>query len=113
MTSPNRENIMTNSPPFFLIGVARSGTTLLSLMLDTHSQLAIPYESHFIIPYFKDRQRVGDLSHKPQRVALVTSILAEPAVSHWAPRITIEDLDVDQCTSLSATVQQLFSAYAR
>jgi hypothetical protein len=32
----------------FVVGVARSGTTLLRLMLDAHPELAIPHETHFI-----------------------------------------------------------------
>jgi hypothetical protein len=33
-----------------VVGVARSGTTLLRLMLDAHPDLAIPAETHFLIP---------------------------------------------------------------
>lgn len=37
------------SPPSpFIVGSPRSGTTLLRLMLDSHSDLAIPPETHFI-----------------------------------------------------------------
>jgi SAM-dependent methyltransferase len=35
-------------PAPFVVGVARSGTTLLRLMLDSHSELAIPGETHFV-----------------------------------------------------------------
>lgn len=35
-------------PVPFIIGTGRSGTTLLRLMLDSHSELAIPAETHFI-----------------------------------------------------------------
>ena len=31
-----------------ILGVSRSGTTLLKAMLDAHSQLAIPSESYFL-----------------------------------------------------------------
>ncbi len=34
--------------PFFIVGCARSGTTILRLMLNEHSRLHVPYESHFI-----------------------------------------------------------------
>jgi hypothetical protein len=40
---------LTHAPSApFIVGVARSGTTLLRFMLDSHPQLAIPAETHFI-----------------------------------------------------------------
>ena len=35
-------------PPFFIVGSARSGTTLLRLMLNAHRAVAVPPESRFI-----------------------------------------------------------------
>lgn len=35
-------------PAPFIVGVGRSGTTLLRLMLDAHPDLAIPTETHFV-----------------------------------------------------------------
>ena len=35
-------------PAPFVVGVTRSGTTLLRLMLDAHPQLAVPPETHFL-----------------------------------------------------------------
>lgn len=47
-----------NVAPFpFVVGVARSGTTLLRAILDTHPEMAIPGESHFIPGMVKDRRR--------------------------------------------------------
>jgi glycosyltransferase involved in cell wall biosynthesis len=41
--------LTTRQPTFpFLVGHARSGTTLLRALLDSHSELAIPWESYFI-----------------------------------------------------------------
>jgi hypothetical protein len=40
--------------PVMVLGVSRSGTTLLKEMLDSHSQLAIPTESYFV-PQLWDR----------------------------------------------------------
>src|SRR5947207_13021648 len=37
-----------HAPAPFVVGVPRSGTTLLRLMLDAHPQLAIPPETHFL-----------------------------------------------------------------
>ncbi len=36
------------SPVPFIVGVGRSGTTMLRLMLDAHPDLAIPPETHFV-----------------------------------------------------------------
>ena len=38
----------SRAPAPFIVGVARSGTTLLRLMLDAHPDLAIPPETHFV-----------------------------------------------------------------
>lgn len=40
----------------FVVGVARSGTTLLRLMLDAHPELAIPHETHFIPAVLREPQ---------------------------------------------------------
>jgi len=42
--------------PLLVLGVRRSGTTLLRVMLDRNSQLAVPDESYFV-PQLADRQR--------------------------------------------------------
>jgi hypothetical protein len=41
-------------PPLLILGVRRSGTTLLRVMLDRHSRLAVPDESYFV-PQLADR----------------------------------------------------------
>lgn len=40
----------------FIVGVPRSGTTLLRLMLDAHPELAIPPETHFLSAVLKLRK---------------------------------------------------------
>jgi len=48
-------------PPMpFIVGVGRSGTTLLRLMLDAHPQLAIPAETNFILPVMRARSWFTD-----------------------------------------------------
>ena len=51
------------APVPFVVGVNRSGTTLLRMMLDSHPDLAIPPETHFIPALFdavKERRKAGD-----------------------------------------------------
>lgn len=43
-----------SGPPLLILGVRRSGTTLLRVMLDRHSQLAVPDETYFV-PQLADR----------------------------------------------------------
>ncbi len=39
---------ITRPPAPFVVGVTRSGTTLLRLMLDAHRDMAVPPETHFV-----------------------------------------------------------------
>jgi hypothetical protein len=45
--------------PFFVVGSARSGTTLLRLILNSHPQLAVPPESRFITELLPRSGRVS------------------------------------------------------
>lgn len=45
-------------PPFFIVGSARSGTTLLRLMLNAHPEVAIPPESRFITEMWQNKLEV-------------------------------------------------------
>ena len=49
-------------PPFFIVGVPRSGTTLLRLMLNSHPNLCVPFESAFIPRFFYKLGSYGPLS---------------------------------------------------
>ncbi len=48
-------------PMPFIVGAPRSGTTLLRFMLDSHSELAIPPETGFVIPCSQLTSRGTDL----------------------------------------------------
>ena len=39
---------------FFIVGSARSGTTLLRTMLNAHPHVAVPPESRFIVELYRD-----------------------------------------------------------
>jgi sulfotransferase family protein len=52
-----------SAPAPFVVGVGRSGTTLLRMMLDAHPELAMPPETHFINPVI---QASGKLRFNPR-----------------------------------------------
>lgn len=69
MTSP------TPQGPVFIVGAPRSGTTLLQYMLRSHPTLSLPTgESHFIIPYYRDAARYGELCSVEKLRALLVDI---------------------------------------
>ncbi|CAN5699222.1 sulfotransferase [soil metagenome] len=45
-----------SGPPFFVVGSARSGTTLLRLMLNAHPDVAVPPESRFITELYTEEE---------------------------------------------------------
>src|SRR5688572_10431129 len=47
------------TPPFFIVGSARSGTTLLRLMLNAHRRVAVPPESRFVTEIKYDTEPIG------------------------------------------------------
>ena len=60
-----RARTLANMPPPmpFVVGVNRSGTTLLRMMLDAHPELTVPPETHFIPAFakeFKERKNNGE-----------------------------------------------------
>lgn len=52
---------MINTPPVFLIGSERSGTTLLRLMLDHHPEIAFNLESEFLVTQITGDGRFPDI----------------------------------------------------
>ena len=69
-TSSAMRSAVDSPPAPFIVGVARSGTTLLRLMLDAHPELAIPPETHFV-PALIEAAKDGVSAE--QAVATITS----------------------------------------
>lgn len=66
------------APPFpFFVGCPRSGTTLLRAMFDSHPELAVPYDSYFLLNVIRTRGRY----EQPQGFALAP-FLAD-VFEHW------------------------------
>lgn len=110
---PTVARSMSASQPVFLLGFQRSGTTLLRLLLDAHSSLAIPFESFVLIDFWRRRSTYGDLCTLEQRARLVEDLIRAKGISSWNPRVSRIDIDLESCTSYAATIDALFTAYAR
>lgn len=83
--------------PIFLVGVYRSGTTLLRYVVDSHSEVACPPESNFLVhlrPLLEERRALEgldamgfDREHVQQRVrAFADYFFANYARSQGKPR---------------------------
>ena len=79
----------TQRPPApFVVGVPRSGTTLLRLMLDAHPQLAIPAETHFFPELIERWAELADDDGAPVEVIrLITGHARWPELGIPEPRL--------------------------
>ena len=75
--------------PIFIVGCARSGTTLLQLMLHAHPRIAIPPETRFLTEAYERREQFGDLREKANVDALVDWIMVDPK------QRLVRDLELD------------------
>ena len=95
-----------SAPPLFVLGVRRSGTTLLRVMLDRHSALAIPDESYFI-PQLADRHR------GPIDVAsFVDDLRRLPTLRDWGIEIADVEPRLDSGMAPGEAVAAVYLAYA-
>ena len=62
-------------PPFFIVGSGRSGSTLLRIMLASHSRIAIPPETWFLLPLVEEIpiDRVLNTEELARAIVLMTS----------------------------------------
>jgi len=101
-----------NQQPIFIFGKGRSGTTLLTMILNAHSQIAIAPEAHYFDKFWRKYQRYNSFQNKSKYIKfvnylfnsqeikvfgfspeetkkLVNKILSEPQSSH---RIVLENI---------------------
>lgn len=63
--------------PLFIGACPRSGTTLLRSLLDNHPELAMPAETDFVLPLFRNRVGYGDLRDDANRRRVADWIFRE------------------------------------
>lgn len=96
--------------PVFIVGAARSGTTLLRLMLDAHPSFAVPPESHFVVTLASRRLGLRD---RPD--ALLDAILGHHRFALWGvdARQVRDAVIAERPTSYADVIDAVFRAYAR
>jgi hypothetical protein len=96
----------TEPAPFFIVGSERSGTTMLRLMLNRHSRLCVPPESHFIT-------RLYDRFDTPPPAATFLQALADDdRFREWNLPISAVAVPGDAAPSWSELFGAVFRAYA-
>jgi Sulfotransferase family len=83
---------LDNSQPFFILGSGRSGTSLLSRMLNQHPNLAVPPESHLYNTFEPWLEYYGDLAAERNRANLVADIVATGPLQDWWPRLRADEV---------------------
>src|SRR5437773_2691307 len=76
--------------PFFIVGAERSGTTMFRLMLNQHSELAVPFESGFITIFYRRLGQYGDLTTQENVRSLLGDIAEFPLAKKGG---YVEDVD--------------------
>jgi Sulfotransferase family len=72
--------------PVFVIGTARSGTSLLCTLLRRYLQLSFGTESQFIVRVYRQLPTYGDLRDERNLRALVEAIARERCFERWTRR---------------------------
>ena len=98
--------------PFFIIGTQRGGTTLLRLMLNSHPQVGVPPESHFLLPIVQRFGQKKQLDKRDQE-EIYHLILNEGRFDTW--NINQHDLlkifqELPENTSLKEIIHSVFIA---
>ena len=95
-------------PAPFVVGVGRSGTTLLRLMLDAHPELAIPAETHFV-PALIDRGRAHAGREELLAEILWSRNWADFGLEPAALRARVDALDHDDAAAVLRAFYRLYA----
>lgn len=109
----DKNTAATGSPPFFIVGSPRSGTTLLQALLDAHPDIAIPPESHIYARFAKLFPLYGDLRAPACRRRWVRDLVNDVWIWRW--NLPLEATDIERLIAQPtrpAIIDELFRIYA-
>ena len=103
-----------HNPKFFIIGVQRSGTSLLRLLLNQHSMLSIPEEAGFLMPYMQ-RKNLEDLNPRSsrERQTLVRYLTQNRQYQKWNLEVEVLELILTKELTLKQIISYLYWAFAQ
>lgn len=79
--------------PFFVTGFQRSGTTLLRVILDSHPEVAVPFDTVGLWErYWRSRDRYDGLRKPDDIRRMAEDILAEERIRLWEVPLDIEEI---------------------
>ena len=93
-------------PPVIVLGVRRSGTTLLRVMLDRNPELAIPDESYFV-PQIAERHR-GRID--PER--FLDDLRRLPTLAEWGVAPEAVRARLETGAEAGEAIAAIFETYA-
>ena len=96
-------------PAPFVVGVARSGTTLLRLMLDAHPDLSIPPETHFLLKLSQYSANVDPVAEGLDRIITSHFAFVDMGISREELLALWNDLPE---RSLTEALRALYRHYA-
>jgi hypothetical protein len=98
--------------PFF-VGCGRSGTTLFRAIFDSHPNLAIPGESHFIVHLVPNRRRYESAAGFDAE-AFLADLMPHPRFRLWglADQQVRKALEEDPPSRLADAIRIVFARYA-
>ncbi|OGL43654.1 MAG: hypothetical protein A2W05_08050 [Candidatus Schekmanbacteria bacterium RBG_16_38_10] len=101
------------NPPVFILGVQRSGTTLLRLILNSHSDIAIPEEAAFLRPIIKKKYIYNEISGKDlKRIYSYLKNSPHYALWNYDSSKFLNWLKKQHSISLKEFINNLFMSYA-
>ena len=93
-------------PPFFVVGAARSGTTLLAGILGRHPRLFVAGEAHFFEDVYSRRARFGD----PVDRAVARRIAARLATLYGRFNEPVDQRRIERLLEKPANLDRLLEA---